>query len=145
MVKGTDCSSLCNLTLGAGTRDLITHRRPVGLGNCKRRWTDSFISGLSSWNFAVALKLLQASVETNLPKESQNHDPLLHAVRTWDRFEEDDYIERLGPIYTREKEQVAFIETLLMKGIDVDELVLRDHDGRRREYTPPYTAIGRED
>lgn len=99
--------------MGAGTRDLTTHRRPVGPGNCERRWTDSFISGLPSWNFAAALKLLQASVKTDLPEESQNHNPLLHAVRTGDRLEEDGYIARLGPIHAREKNKLLLLKHYL--------------------------------
>lgn len=64
-------------------------------------------------NFAAALKLLHASVETDLPEESQNHDLLLHAVRTGDRLKEDGYIARLGPIHAREKSKLLLLKHCL--------------------------------
>lgn len=96
-------------------------------------------------NFAAALQLLQAGVKTDLPKGSQEHDPLLHfAVRSRDSFEEDCHtihVERPGPIETRDAEQVAFVKALLERGFDVNEVVLRNEDRGIAKCIPLNTAI----
>ncbi|KAK7750360.1 hypothetical protein SLS62_007659 [Diatrype stigma] len=101
-------------------------------------------------NFAGALELIEergarVSLEELLEDEPKC-PPLLHlAVQGRDNFKQDGrriLLERPGPVEARDAEQVAFIKFLLAKGVDVDELFLRNRNGHRGQCTPLNTAIG---